>query len=81
MAGSDPSTTLNVSGQHGASPREYDLHMRHRNFARLRHAAQRLAFLQRIATKLGTTTAVVFAKLEKYPEPRVAAATSLSQLP
>lgn len=71
----------NTSGQTGASSREYNGHQRHAKFARLRHDNQRLAYLVRIAAKLTSTTAVIFAKVTKYGAQRVGAATNISQLP
>ncbi len=73
-----------LSGQTGASPREYNSHQRHSNLARRRHDAgdgQLFAFLTLIATALSTTTAIAFAKVTKYGAATVKAATSLSQLP
>ena len=61
MAGSDLSTTLNVSGQTGASPREHNLHQRHSSLARRRHDDQAQAFLVWLAAKFtanGTATSV-----------------------
>jgi hypothetical protein len=81
MAGSDLSPTLNKSGQTGASPREYDQHQRHRNFSRVRHSQQELAFLTTQATRLSTTPAVIFAALDFYPASEIVAATNISQLP
>lgn len=81
MAGSDLSTTLNVSGQPGASPREYNGHQRYSNLARRRHDDQEAAFLAAQATRLSTTSAVVFAKVAKYGAARVKAAANLAALP
>jgi hypothetical protein len=81
MAGSDLNPTLNKSGQQGASPREYDQHQRHRQFSRVRHSQQELAYLQQQATRLGTTPAVIFAKLDFYSAERISAAANLAALP
>lgn len=80
---SNPANSPNhdKSGQTGASPREYNSHMRHAKFARLRHDDQRLAFLTAIATKLTSNAATIFAKVAKYGAARVKAATNISQLP
>jgi hypothetical protein len=71
----------NTSGLLGAASREYNGHQRHAKFARLRHDNQRLAWLTRIATKLSSTTTIIFARLTKYGARRVGSATNISQLP
>lgn len=84
MAGSDLSTTLNVSGQPGPSPRENNSYQRHSLFAKRRHdvvSGQFGAFLSSIATKLTSTSAIIFAKVTKYGVDRVKAASNISQLP
>jgi len=78
--GSDLSPTLNTSGQTGASPREYNSHQRHAKFAELRHDDQRQAFLTAQATRLSTTTAVIFAGLAKHGAAFVKAASTSGQL-
>lgn len=70
-----------LSGQGGASPREYNKHQRYSKLGRLGHAQQLTAFLASIATKLTSTSAVIFAKVTKYGADRVKAATNISQLP
>jgi len=86
MAGSDLSTSLNKSGQTGSTPREYNLHQRHSNLARLRYSnvakhGQLGAFLAAQATRLSSTAAVVFAKVTKYGAARVKAAANLAAIP
>ena len=81
MAGSDLSTSLNKSGQPGASPREHNNHQRRSSLARRRHDDQLAAFLAAQATRLSTTSAIVFAKLTKYGSTRVRAAANLAALP
>ena len=71
--------TNQLSGQTGASPREYDRHRRHT--ARNRHSQQALAFLAAQAARLSTPNAVVEAKLIKYGADRVKAAANLAALP
>lgn len=72
-----------LSGQTGASPREYNNHQRHSSKARRRHDDQLAAFLAAQATRLagGATAAIVFAKLTKYGAARVKAAANLAALP
>jgi hypothetical protein len=55
--------------------------MRRAPYARLRHSQQQLAFLAAQATRLSSTSAIIFTKLETYGAARVKAATNLSQLP
>lgn len=81
MAGSDLNPTLNKSGQGGASPENYDQHLRHSNYARMRHSQQLIAFLAAQATRLSTTSATIFAKLAKHTAARIKQVTSLSQIP
>ncbi len=78
--GSDIDPTKNKSGE-GTSPREYNKHQRHAPFKELRHSQQALAFLAAQATRLSSTSAVIYAKLTKYGADRVKAATDISQLP
>ena len=68
------------SGQPGASPREYNKHMRHAPHAR-HYGPQALAFFTMEATRLSGTVAQVKAALIKYGAPRIKAATNISQLP
>lgn len=70
-----------LSGQTGPSPRCHRNHERHDKFARERHSKQFLAFLAAQATRLSSTSAVVFAKVEKYGADRVKAAANLAALP
>lgn len=70
-----------LSGQTGASAREYNKHQRHSNVARLRHSQQLAAFLAYQATRLSSTAAVVFAKVTKYGADRVKAAANLAAIP
>jgi hypothetical protein len=81
MAGSDLSTSLNKSGQTGASSREYNKHQRYSSKAKRRHDDQLAAFLAAQATRLSTTSATVFTKLTKYGADRVKAAANLAALP
>lgn len=80
MAGSDLSTTLNKSGQPGATPREYNAHQRHSNLARRRHDDQETAFLVQQAARLGTTNTVIFNGIAKHGAAFVKAATNKNQL-
>lgn len=70
-----------LSGQTGASPQCHRNHERHDHFARVRHSQQFEAYLARQATRLGTTSAIVFAKVEKYGSTRVSGAPNLAALP
>lgn len=70
-----------LSGQTGPSPRCYQNHSRHDQYARVRHSKQELAYLQAEATRLSSTPAVIFAKLQKYGATRVSAAPNLAALP
>lgn len=80
MAGSDLSTSLNKSGQPGATPREYNSHERHSSLTRRRHDDQEAAFLAAQATRLSTTSAAIFAGVKKHGAAFVKAATSSGQL-
>ena len=73
--------TNQLSGQTGASPREYDRHRRHDVDGRRRHSQQLAAFLAMEATRLSGTTTQVEHALDKYGADRVKAATNISQLP
>ncbi len=79
--GSDLDPSKDKSGQGGASPREYNKHQRHAPFNELRHSQQALAFLAAQATRLSSTSAVIYAKLTKYGADRVKAAANLAALP
>ncbi len=69
-------------GSTTTSPRAYDRHQRHRKFARVLGGANQFsAFLAAQATRLSSTSAVIFAKLTKYTADRIRQATSLSQIP
>jgi len=72
-----------LSGQTGASPREYNSHQRYSKIARrARHPGTQLAaFLAAQATRLTSTSAVVFAKVTKYGAARVKAAANLAAIP
>lgn len=71
-----------LSGETGATPNTYTKHQRHRKFARIGSGADQFsAFLTATATRLSSTSAVVFAKLTKYGAAAVKAATNISQLP
>ena len=71
-----------LSGQTGPSPKSNRNHSRHSVYAReTNHSDQFPAFLARIATKLTSTSAVIFAKVKKYGAAQVNAATNISQLP
>lgn len=73
--------TNQLSGQTGPSPRCHQNHDRHDHIARKRHSRQELAFLDAQATRLSSTRAVVFTKLQKYGADRVKAAANLAALP
>jgi hypothetical protein len=79
--GSDLNPTLNKSAQTGASPREYNSHQRHSKLARLGRAQQLTAFLAAQATRLSSTSSVIFAKVTKYGAAAVKAAASLASIP
>lgn len=70
-----------LSGQTGASPQCHRNHERHDRFARTRHSHQFAAFLAAQATRLGSTSAVIFAKVEKYGATRVKGAPNLAAIP
>jgi len=85
MAGSDLSTSLNKSGQTAPTPREYNRHQRHAKFARFRHTSgavtgQLGAFCAAQATRLSSTSALVFAKLVKNTAARIKAAATFGSL-
>lgn len=86
MAGSDLSPTLNVSGQTGASAREYNNHQRHSNQARRRHDDQQSAFLTWLAAKFttngtATTVAQAFALVQLGGETQCRAVALAGGLP
>lgn len=64
-----------------AQPREHDQHLRHANFSRVRHSKQLLAFLSTQATRLSSTSSVIFAKLKKYTADKIRSAANIGQLP
>jgi hypothetical protein len=64
-----------------ASPRLYKRHQRHSQDGRLRHSKQFGEFLEVEATRLSTTTDVLYAKLDTYTADQIRAASSLSDLP
>jgi hypothetical protein len=70
-----------LSGQTGASPREYNAHQRHSKQSRRRHDDQEIAFLAAQATRLSTTSAIIFAKLSKYSAATIKAAANLAAIP
>lgn len=79
--GSDLNPALNKSAT-TVAPRAYGRHTRHRKFARVKTGANQFAaFLAAQATRLTSTSAVVFAKLTKYGAARVKAAANLAALP
>lgn len=65
------------------APRAYDRHQRHRKFATLarKGANQFNAFLAAQATRLSSTSSVIFTKLQKYSAAKIKSATNVSQLP
>jgi hypothetical protein len=69
-----------LSGQTGASPREYNSHQRYAKFARVRYANQSVAFLAAQATRLTLTSAQVFAKLTKNTAAQIVAAATSGSL-
>jgi hypothetical protein len=70
-----------LSGQTGPSPQCHRNHERHDHFARVRHSQQFEAFLAAQATRLSSTSDVIFAKVEKYGADRVKAAANLAAIP
>lgn len=64
-----------------ASPRLFARHVRYRSFSRLNYSEQELAFLETQANRLSTTTAAVFAKLNKYTAEQIAGAVNLAAIP
>lgn len=64
-----------------ASPRLFARHVRHRQFSRLDHNEQELAFLETQANRLSTTVAIVFGKLSNYTADQIAAAVNLAAIP
>lgn len=71
----------NQLGALGTAPREYDAHERHTNAAKRRKSGQRAEWLAVQATRLSSTSAVIAAKLLKYNEDQIEAASSLSAIP
>jgi len=73
----------NQLGSLKTAPRSYREHERHDSFVRSgdRHSKQFKTFLAAEATRLSSTSATIFAKVEKYGVERVKAATNISQLP
>lgn len=72
----------NQLGGFTVSPRAYSRHQRHRKFARvLTGANQFSAFLAAQATRLSSSSTVLFGKLGKYSAAKIASATNVSQLP
>ena len=63
-----------------ASPRLFKRHQRYANFSRLNHSKQELAFLSQQATRLGTTEAIIFSKLDAFTADQIRAAASLGAL-
>lgn len=75
----------NQLGSTTTAPRCYSRHQRHRKFARVRilptiHADQFEQFLTVQATRLASTTALIFAKLTKNTAARVVAASTFGSL-
>lgn len=72
----------NQLGSTSVAPRAYSRHQRHRRFARLKIGADQFsAFLAAQATRLSSTSAVIFTKLQKYTADKIKSATNISQLP
>ena len=63
-----------------ASPRENKRHQRYANFSRLNHSKQELSFLATEATRLSTTSALIFHALDSYTADQIRAATNKSQI-
>lgn len=71
-----------LSGQSGPSPKCYTKHQRHRRFARIGIGANQFsAYLAAQATRLTSTSSVVFGKLNKYKAVTVTAAANLAAIP
>lgn len=73
------------SGQTGSSPRAYSRHQRHRKLSSLRtvptiHSDQFSAFLAAQATRLASTSTLIFGKLVKNTAARIKAATTFGSL-
>jgi len=64
-----------------ASPQTHSQHQRRRRLGRVRHSRQFEEFLTVQATRLSTTTAVIFAKLDKYTADRIKVAANLAAIP
>lgn len=70
-----------LSGQTGPSPRAYSSHQRHRKFARVKNGANQFsAFLAAQATRLSSTSTLVFGKLVKNSAARIKAASTFGSL-
>jgi hypothetical protein len=65
------------------APRTYTRHLRHRIFARVARggADQFNKFLSTQATRLSSTSTVIFTKLRKYTADKIRSASSLSSIP
>lgn len=75
----------NQLGSTTTAPRCHSHHQRHRRFARVRilpsvHSDQFEQFLTVQATRLSSTTALIFAKLTKNTADRIAAASTFGSL-
>ena len=64
-----------------ASPQSHSQHQRYRKSARVRHSKQFEEYLTVQAARLSTTTAIIFAKLDKYTADQIKAAASLASIP
>lgn len=64
------------------APRSYSRHQRKRKIARVGLGANQFsAFLAVQATRLSSTSAVIFGKLQTYTAARIVQATNVSQIP
>lgn len=71
-----------LSGQTGPSPRSYSRHQRKRKLARVKSGADQFsAFLSAQATRLSSTTTIIFGKLVKYTAAKIKSAANIGQLP
>lgn len=54
---------MTITPKQAAQPRLYSRHQRHASFAKMRYSAQKQAFLDQQANRLGVTEAQLFADL------------------
>lgn len=71
----------NQLGSLTVAPRAYSRYQEHRKFARVKGGADQFsAFLSQQATRLGSTPALIFAKLTKNTAARIKAAATFASL-